>query len=200
MANGAPISREEAVVTHLRGYGFSNLRMTYQAMMTEEVWHRFLGTLEPRLAELLLHPVGPEVWVSFELVMALRAEVIRATSLRGSSQRGRMTAQSLVEKGASPFPIQPGNLEDTLTHLPELVTYSHKGGLMTLDQLIPCRAQYSYWGIFPYPEYPSEFGVGFFEQLLLLQGAKNPHVGYIPPEGDDFRHRYLFHWEGGLTG
>ncbi len=185
MAHVAPITREEAVVTHLRGAGLSNLRMTYRAMMSEEVWERFLNSLEPALIDLLLHPVGPETWVPFERIIALRKQVIHFTSLRGSSQRGRMTAQAMVEEKDTSIPLQPGDLEGTLRRLPELVNLRHKGGLMVLDQLIPYRAQYSFWAIFPYPEYPSEFGVGFFEQLLLLQGAKNPHVGYLPPEGDD---------------
>jgi hypothetical protein len=194
MSQDAPISRDKAVVSHIRGPGMANLRTTYRALLTEASWEAFLAFLEPDLRTLLVGDVGEETWVALERIMALRAALARFSPYNVTYQRGSMTAEAMSGEGAPSTHFRIGDLEEALRRLPDVVNHNHRGGLMTLDLFLPQRAEYSYYGIFPYPEYPREFGVGFFERLLRLQGAQQPQVEYQAPEGDGYRHRYRFTW------
>lgn len=195
MALEAPISAEQAVVTHLRGIGMPNMRASYRAVMTEEAWARFLDGLDEDLRRLMTQPVSPQAWIPFEQIFQLRQAFQAFTKHSSSYLRGRMAADSMFHENDSGLMVPKGDLVETLRTLPDLVSFTLKGGLMVLDHLLPGNAAYSLWGIFYYPEYPSEFGLGFFKELMVLQGARQPEVRYLPPERDSYRHRYLFEWD-----
>jgi hypothetical protein len=193
-ATPPPIPLADLPVTHMRAAHLTMLRATYRAALTEAHWQELRTSLPEATRRLLDAEIDPGGWLPIVHTQALRDAFHRVGFISPFVTRGRLTAEAFAESEGGRALLAGRDPVATVAVLDLVLAELQKGGRLMVEEARPGRARWTFWGILPFPEYGRDFGRAFFERLLQLQGAGAARVTYLPPEGDDYHHRFVADW------